>query len=471
MSEGEIHGLGLSDSDSDSDGQANNDSVNVGVVSNSDDAKVTSSPEIHNIENVCKVTSSPDIHNNGDVRTSSGDGDNNSDRDAGNRHSSEVSSGNARDKTHSVDRVVSGHYSDGVDRSGRKRQCDEVDDRQTYKKSKYEDGGSGMDRGSSRDRQTQQTTERSHQRVVLSDRSGKRDSTVADLGTVVAQHYNARPDVGVRAREESPIYALKCFNNWLKATMIQKYVRPNMCVLDLCCGKGGDLNKWSKARVGRLVGADIAEVSISHCRQRYSEMRGYKPTAEFHVADCAKLRLRDVYSFKPMFDTVSCQFSFHYAFESEEKAMMMMRNAAECLKPGGVFFGTTTNACLLVKQLRAANGDSFGNDVYNVKFAKDDKKDFPEYGCKYNFSLVDAIDDCPEYLTHPAILTKLAKEHNLELVTYERFHDFFAKYQTDPDAVDRMIRMKVLGRQGTIPRDQWEAIGQYVAFVFRKRMD
>eukprot|EP01134_Creolimax_fragrantissima_P007829 CFRG7829T1 len=290
-----------------------------------------------------------------------------------------------------------------------------------------------------------------------------------DLGRVVAQHYNARPDVGVVAREESPIYALKCFNNWLKATMIQKYVKEGFCVLDLCCGKGGDLNKWSKARIGRLVGADIAEVSIQHCNQRYGDMRGYKPKAEFHVADCAKTRLRDIYSFQPQFDAVSCQFSFHYCFENESKAKMMMQNAVECLKPGGVFFGTTTNACALVKQLRAAEGKSFGNSVYNVNFSQDDKESFAEYGCKYNFSLVDAIDDCPEYLIHPSVLAKLANEHNMDMVKYERFHDFFARYEQDSEAAERMIRMHVLGEAGTIPRDQWEAIGQYVAFVFVKR--
>lgn len=43
-------------------------------------------------------------------------------------------------------------------------------------------------------------------------------------------------------------------------------------------------------------------------------------------------------------DIVSCQFSFHYCFESLPQAENMVRNAAECLRPGGYFIGTIPDA-------------------------------------------------------------------------------------------------------------------------------
>ena len=42
---------------------------------------------------------------------------------------------------------------------------------------------------------------------------------------------------------------------------------------------------------------------------------------------------------QPKFDIVSCQFAFHYSFESEAQAECMVKNAAECLRPGGFFIG------------------------------------------------------------------------------------------------------------------------------------
>ena len=49
---------------------------------------------------------------------------------------------------------------------------------------------------------------------------------------------------------------------------------------------------------------------------------------------------------KPLFDIVSCQFALHYSFESEAQAECMVRNAAECLRPGGFFIGKHINCGL-----------------------------------------------------------------------------------------------------------------------------
>lgn len=70
-------------------------------------------------------------------------------------------------------------------------------------------------------------------------------------------------------------------------------------VMDMCCGKGGDLLKWRNADINHLICADIAETSVKQCKMRYEEMdqrqhrdrRSRAPfTAEFLVADCTKVR-------------------------------------------------------------------------------------------------------------------------------------------------------------------------------------
>jgi mRNA (guanine-N7-)-methyltransferase len=71
----------------------------------------------------------------------------------------------------------------------------------------------------------------------------------------VARHYNERPDVGVVKRKESRIIRLRSFNNWVKSVSIQRHVRPQQCVFDMGCGKGGDLIKWAKAKIRHLVAA------------------------------------------------------------------------------------------------------------------------------------------------------------------------------------------------------------------------
>jgi hypothetical protein len=97
---------------------------------------------------------------------------------------------------------------------------------------------------------------------------------------------NARPDVGLKERQVSPIIGLKNFNNWVKSVLISKFAYPVLGsresykgmmtptgarprgngsgkVLDMGCGKGGDLNKWSKARVREVCCVGMAWSFVS----------------------------------------------------------------------------------------------------------------------------------------------------------------------------------------------------------------
>lgn len=73
-------------------------------------------------------------------------------------------------------------------------------------------------------------------------------------------------------------------------------------ILDLCCGKGGDILKWLKTNMAEHIAfADIAETSIEQCKERYgksvsSQKQQRYPnrneklfTAEFIAADCTKV--------------------------------------------------------------------------------------------------------------------------------------------------------------------------------------
>ena len=88
---------------------------------------------------------------------------------------------------------------------------------------------------------------------------------------------NARPDVGVAQRQDSPIIGLKSFNNWVKSVLITRFAHPALSasrgggsrmrgrVLDMGCGKGGDLTKWAKANVAELVGLGTPRLSLNWC--------------------------------------------------------------------------------------------------------------------------------------------------------------------------------------------------------------
>ena len=235
-------------------------------------------------------------------------------------------------------------------------------------------------------------------------------ATTRGVEEVVRQHYNAVPQRGRDWRKtDSRIKGLRSFNNWVKSTIIHKFSPAEaetepypLRVLDIGCGKGGDLGKWQQVPqpLELYVGVDPAEVSIEQARERYAQMRsgggrgarggrggyhGGRPQrtfdAEFFAEDAFAYSLGDIPLIREVgfgpgtrwgpaggFDVVSMMFCMHYAFESEVKAKGMLANVAGSLKKGGRFIGVIPNSDVIrsgveafhARQVKSATGNPQG---------------------------------------------------------------------------------------------------------------
>lgn len=232
---------------------------------------------------------------------------------------------------------------------------------------------------------------------------------VGGVGEAVRQHYNAVPERGRDWRKtDSKIKGLRSFNNWVKSTVIHKFSpgEPDsgpLRVLDIGCGKGGDLQKWQRAPqpVELYVGIDPAEVSIEQARERYRQMRsrgnggrggrgGYHNRsqrlfdAEFLAEDAFSFSLGDLQIIREVgfgpgsrwgpsggFDVVSMMFCMHYAFENEAKAKGMLNNVAGSLKKGGRFFGVIPNSDMLRDGVKKFHQRDSTNPPDGAKMDKD----------------------------------------------------------------------------------------------------
>ncbi|KAK5772543.1 hypothetical protein F383_20413 [Gossypium arboreum] len=309
------------------------------------------------------------------------------------------------------------------------------------------------------------------------------DESTKIFARKVADHYSARTNQTLEEREASPIIHLKKLNNWIKSVLIQLYARRGDAVLDLACGKGGDLIKWDKAKVGYYVGIDIAEGSIEDCRTRYNgdadhHQRRKKFTFPVRLicGDCFEVRLDRVLADDAPFDICSCQFAMHYSWSTEARARRALANVSALLRPGGTFIGTMPDANVIVKKLREAEGLAFGNSVYWIRFDEEftDKKfkSSSPFGIKYKFHLEDAVD-CPEWIVPFHVFKSLAEEYDLELVFVKNSHEFVHEYMKKPEYIELMRRLGALGDgnqdQSTLSPDEWEAAYLYLAFVLKKR--
>jgi len=312
-----------------------------------------------------------------------------------------------------------------------------------------------------------------------------------DAGLVM-DHYNARPNVGIDQRRVSRIIGLRNFNNWIKSVLITRFAHPALAssaiadggngrrrgkVLELGCGKGGDLNKWSKARIKEYVAFDVAAVSVDQARSRWETLpRSSRFDATFSALDCyAEPLNHGVLPAKlaDPFDVVSMQFCMHYAFESEAKARCMLQNATSWLRPGGILVGTIPNAEQLLMRLDQIPADtpglSYGNSVYSIKFETRDSR--PLYGHRYSFFLQDAVEDVPEYIVRWENFIRLAEEYNLYPVYKKEFHEVFEEFQEHKEFRSLLQKMNVVDANGEteMDEDQWEAANIYIAFAMQKR--
>ena len=310
-----------------------------------------------------------------------------------------------------------------------------------------------------------------------------------DNAALARQHYNELKEVSLAKRHESKIFNLRGFNNYVKSLTMNDFLarlgplgKRGATILDLGCGKGGDLRKWGLAKPAHVVCVDIADVSIEQCRNRYKERPSeltYK--ANFIVADCTRVDLDDKYVEENIpdveFDLVSCQFVLHYGFESQVQAKRMIKNAVSHLKPGCFFFGTIPNSNYLVKKyLSLSEGSRFGSDVYYVDFLEANRTSFPVFGAKYVFYLDGAVQELPEFLIHFPLLKTMMEDEGCECVLAEPFTDYI--YRTDPSTGERTLKdVEVLSRtrglndQGTLPESEWEVVACYMVFGFRKLTD
>ena len=327
---------------------------------------------------------------------------------------------------------------------------------------------------------------RQEERERAQEQDAIRTSQSRGLTDVVRQHYNTVPQRGREWRKtESKIKGLRSYNNWVKSTLIQKFSpdeeflsrfidnkewaegtgpppmeERRLLVVDLGCGKGGDLGKWQQApqSVDLYVGIDPADISVEQARDRYGAMRsgrgqrrprGHLFHAEFVSKDCYSEFLGDIQIIQQVgidpnagpggsvmssrwggggFDVVASMFAIHYAFENEDKTRQMLRNVAGLLRKGGRFLGVCPNSDVISARVaeynakrkeqeeakkekpedpedgeveESDNKPSWGNGLYQVRFpgpVPEDGVFRPPFGWRYSYFMEEAVEGIPEYV-------------------------------------------------------------------------
>jgi len=276
-------------------------------------------------------------------------------------------------------------------------------------------------------------------------------------------YYKRKPS----QRDLFKVRGLADFHNQYVKTLIllSKTIRTGSAVLDMSVGQAGDLHKWIHARVGWVLGCDIALTGLTDNKngayRRYLDQKARRrvPSMIFVQADSTKpyadgsagitpldrmllrtlwgeneesappaaLELRGRAS-KDRFDVASLMFTLHYFFEDVSKVNGWLKNLASTVKVGGFFVGCCFDGDEVLRLLRQTpvggvkRGVEDETDVWTIKrLYEDDMLTLPATDAgvgkaiDVNFASIGAAHT--EYLVSFPYLTKRLADIGFELLT------------------------------------------------------
>jgi mRNA (guanine-N7-)-methyltransferase len=370
----------------------------------------------------------------------------------------------------------------------------------------------------------------SNKRIHL-DSGHHASNTTATTATDEAENFYNNLGRNREDRTKSYIYHLRCLNNFVKSSLLHKYLRHfgnhhsnSARILELSCGKGADVFKMKKStrHISRYVGTDIAKNSLdeailrfqgnsnadnnlamkmnmllisadlSQCDLTYSnfgipngqavQVWDYKTGKWMEKSD-------DILPQKETFNFLSMQFAFHYMFSQLVTIERFFHGVSNRMDLNAYFVVTTVSADALISHLMNTSEkkivlkdekdritceiefDSASLERLLNKRDQDIEEDW--MGIQYRFRLFDEDTtqavDAPEWLVPNSTLKKMAEKYQLKIVEQCRLTDFALNELYNNNAgEDLWKRMNVSNQQGTLSDIEWKIASLYQVIVFQK---
>ncbi len=287
------------------------------------------------------------------------------------------------------------------------------------------------------------------------------DQTNQDQINQIRDHYEQITKQSEQTqRNKSLIFYLKQTQNWIKSACLNHLMTPlplSSCLLDMCGGKGGDLLKYQYMNsIAHVILFDISKESVMHAQKRFQSID--RPHFSFHagVIDC--FRPHKIFqTLKGHVDVVTCQFAIHYACDSEFTISQFLTNVSSVLKPNGTFLFTCPDGEKLIEFQKLYPNHPLCTIHFNHSPAN-----LNEWGQSYQFSLVDSVNKCNEFIVPHKKMIDLAKKCNLEYMGAIGFMEIISKFH------NRFRSDDISSYIDNLSREELQVMNLYKVWTFIK---
>lgn len=217
---------------------------------------------------------------------------------------------------------------------------------------------------------------------------------------------------------------MRCFHNKVKSRLISKGVdmTDGKTLLDIGCGRGGDLYKWEKCALEYVYAYDPNPAYIEEATRRLNSSNlncNYEFSTKMFKGG------------ENCFDIVSCQFAVHYLFESDDTLNEHLKYVACMLKPGGVYIGTCVDGDSVIERVSPLHYNYFSNKAVCIRVPYMDKIR-QETGVPLNVHLAGTLyfgekSISHEFVVKKDVLTRRCEAVGLRLVSYTPFKEYNAE--------------------------------------------
>lgn len=211
---------------------------------------------------------------------------------------------------------------------------------------------------------------------------------------------------------------MRIFHNFIKRKLYNKYTTNINYLLDLACGKGGDLSKWFGNNIKHVIGYDINEISITEAKRRLTSFSG-KTDVQLFVKDLSNNEL----SGSNNVDVISSMFSFHYFFESKSSLNTILKSINNNIKMGGIFMGCLFDGKSVLDHL----DKNVNNNNFKITLEKPLHSN--ELSQRIKVFLNDTVLDEPtdEFLVDFDYLVYIMKSRGFDLIETVMFKELYNK--------------------------------------------
>ena len=313
-----------------------------------------------------------------------------------------------------------------------------------------------------------------HEPITLSMiRSGRMEPNDAEMRELMETRSN---DTNImyyqrNAPKENTAFVsgLRDFHNeYIKdGILIRSGLYAGKNLVDVACGKGGDLWKWMKYGAKYVMGIDYAGENITNPKDgayaRYAYMipkaQGKAPNIAFAIGNSAKRIdngeagtgaqeqdiLRSVFGkenpkapvpkyienvmagkFRDGADVVACMFALHYFFENATTLEGFLNNLTSIVHPGGLFIGCCFDGDKVFKLLQnidkgeSVTGTEEGAEIWSITKEYEDDEFLAEdssVGIPVDVEFISIGSKHREYLVSFEYFTKRMRTAGFRLLT------------------------------------------------------